>query len=208
MNTKLVTVWCVTATLITACAGNIPFLSTSTRTPTSTPTPTITPTPTSTPRPTWTPTPTRIPRPGIDTYVEIRNVDGDSVSVQFTKVIVTDRYYNPEIVDYHINIQPGMGQTWLIMEGIHKGSMSNVFTPGIKLFEKPGSIYVEGQGGQKSFGLSEGYRDNTAGTFVFAVMIPKTDKGPYKFINTVAGWQVDLSSILDTTPYVTPTSKP
>jgi len=108
-------------TLLAACAPyNQPM-----HTPTATevlPTQTASPTP----EPTNTPEPTKELRPGIDTFEEV----APGVYWIFTKVIVTDNYYNPEVFDYHYNIKLGIGQTWLVVEGSYKGNILSAYGQG------------------------------------------------------------------------------
>lgn len=158
-----------------------------------------------TPEASKTPEPTKELRPGIDTFVPV----GKNLSLAFTKALITDNYYNPDIVDYHLNIAPGKGQTWLIIQGEYAGDFDGVFGVNGKVLQ-PNTFYLERQGGQNVMKFFAGRAGLYASKHLFfiAVIINKTDKGPYIWQDTFDGWQANISSILDTKPYVTPTSKP
>lgn len=170
-------------------------------TPTPRPTkvlPTITPVPTARPtsEPTRTPLPTKELRPGIDTPVEL----GSDVTLKFSRLIITQDYYNPEVYGEHFIVHSGVGQTGLAIEGTYTGDLKSVFGDDvIHIMQEGHPFYIESlserQYSVKYYAFAVAWSGAPKGLYYIVFIIDTGDKGPFRLHDKVHGWIADLSSL-------------
>ena len=166
-----------------------------------------TPEPTKTPGPTNTPEPREELRTGINTWVDI----GNDVSVQFIKAVITDDYNDPAVMgDYHYRIKPGVGQTWIVFEGVWKGDFPGLYPIGREI-PKDGMYdkYLTNPDGIKQPVYIVSYAKTVKHRFNYATIIHTTDKPPFTLVDKIHDWKVVFDeSLIVTNPTPVPTKKP